>query len=489
MRLAFAGLAVFVLLLGSAVWGQAPAPQPIFSLPQVGRLPEKRMMHGCAVVGKRMYVMGGHLETQNNANLWANDVKSAEIQANGRIDGPWRREPDLPTYMAYLMQAVQVVNNRIYIIGANTFANPTADENTTKHSQEAVWTTVGSDGVLSPWRKSVPFPGEPLSFTATCSSEKNLFIMGGTGQAQVLDQMLIADIAEDGTPGNWRTGTKLPVPLWFHGSALLDNRIYVWGGLPTTKSDTVNTSIFSAPVSEKGEIGAWRRETTAMPTGMYSSAFCGFNDYLICVAGRVKDAQPVNVIWFTRLASGQPGAWQSLNTDLQARIYHPVGLDKSRGWVYVVGGLDRRQKALLPCTFLDTIQAFQLTQPTESKLVVSEARGGSTAQPEVTAATALSLEAALPLAQQQGRKVLVLFYSPQVPACKRLWDSVIMSPGFKELVKDRFFAVVDVSGPGVSTCYKYSVFKVPAMIEVNGAGEALRKVIRLGSLDDLAPLR
>lgn len=484
----FAGL-VFLSIL---FWCGYAAAQATFNLAETGRLPEKRMMHGCAIVGNRIYVMGGHFESQNNANNWTNDVKSGLIDSSGKV-ATWRAEPNLPYYLSYLGQAVQVVNNRIYIIGGSIYANATAAENSVNYTKKVIWTTVGSDGSLAPWKESAEeFPGQSVTLGATCSSENHLYLVGGTGTGKgILDQVLMSDLTQDGTPVKWRATNKLPVPLWFEGAAIMENRMFVWGGLTKSDAKSVNAKTYSTVLDKDGNVGQWREEASVMPEPMYSCAFCGFNDYLVCVAGRPATAVPSNGIWFARIAEGAVGRWQKLNTNLQARVYVPVGLDRTRGWVYVAGGLDRRQAGVTgPMAFVDAVQTFQLTQPRESRLTVQPARNEAAAPSTGNeAAKPIQIEDALKAASQQNKNVLVFFSSPEVPACNRTWKNVIDTPAFKQVLGDRIFSMVDISGPGMSYSYKYGVFKVPGMAEISPNGQLLKRTTQLVGVEDLAPFR
>ena len=113
-----------------------------------------------------------------------------------------------------------------------------------------------------------------------------------------------------------------------------------------------------------------------------------------------------------------------LNSDLEARVYQSAGLDRTRGIVMVTGG---RYKTDTDKTgkLLDTVQAFAISQPAEAKITAGSAPAGAP-QP---AASVLSLPTLRQLfAKPPGKPILVYFYAPEVPACKRAWDNVVGSP-------------------------------------------------------------
>lgn len=497
---------------------QAPQPpqQPIFSLLDAGKLPEPRMMHGCAVIGDRIYVMGGNLEPDFKKDRWTNDVKSAPIGPDRKV-GAWRTEASLPYCLAYVGQAVQAVNNHIYIMGGDRFEKPDSPEDTSKQIREVIWTTVGPDGVLSPWKTAAPFPGNPVSCLATCASDRSLMVVGGQNSDLISDAVLYCDLAADGEPKNWVKTANLPVPLWFEGAAALDNRVYSWGGITKPEKElkgdaAFNRSIFSSALSGAGDVLEWKPDPTQMPYSLYSGAFCGFNDYLVCVSGRYQGNLPTNAIWFTRMVNGQSSGWRFLNTDLKTRIYHALGMERTRGWVYITGGVDRKGQKSADGVLLDAIQAFQLPQPTESKLVLA-ASGQAAGSGQAAAAGATPapqsqqrLAQATPIAQANGmdirgmedalnrgrvleKPVIAFFFAPDVPACLRAWSNILMKPEFAKLAQGSIFSIVDVSTKeGVAYSYKYSIFKVPSIVVVTPTGEMRTRIIGVYTADDLKPL-
>jgi N-acetylneuraminic acid mutarotase len=473
---------------------QAQQPQ-VFTLAKAGKLPVPTMMHGAAVVGSRLYIMGGNFEPAPGAGGgWISDVWSAPIQPQGTL-GEWRKEQPLPERRAYIGNAVQVINNRIYIVGGSVYAAANTGEPQATISQDVLWATVGPDGTLSQWQRSQPFPGQAISNTSTCATEKNLFVIGGHNLQLVSDAVVVCDVGEDGAPVNWRQAAKLPVSLWFHGSAILEDRIYVWGGLPTQGAKEVNGKCFSAAIGPNATLGAWQEEA-ALPYPVYSSAFTGSNDYLVGVSGRYANGLPTNAIWFSRAQNKRITSWQFLNTDLQARLYMALALDRTRGWVFITGGLDRRttnQRRGPDVPVVDLVQAFQLTQPAETKLVVPKTSGSSTAaavaapsgqgQPQ-----GRSLAEALQLAGQQKKNILAFFYSPEVPSCKRIWDTIINTAGFNAATANMVFCTVDISGADVNQSYKYGIFKVPSFAVLSPTGDLVKKGLKVQTIADLQKL-
>jgi thiol-disulfide isomerase/thioredoxin len=287
-------------------------------------------------------------------------------------------------------------------------------------------------------------------------------------------------------------GSKLPFPLWFHGAAIQEDRLYVWGGLMQVKSDTTNAKLISAQVTRAGEISAWRDEQQPMPFPVYSGGFCGFNDYLVAAAGRYSGGHPTNVIWFDRLEKGVAQPWRYVETDMDARIYHSLGLDKARGWIYITGGQNKLTRTATR-TLIDSVQVFTLKQPIQTRLdSVKTGTASATPTPTPSAQVAgkselifFKMDDAMRLAGQANRNVLAFFYAPEVPTCRRFYDTVMQSEEFKQYASKFVLAAVDTSKPENQPLLgKYVIFKVPSLVEMRADGGAVRSTFRMRTIED-----
>lgn len=477
-----AGGLLFTCINQTAQAQQPAAPK--FSLKQCTKIPRSRRMHGCGVVGNRLYVIGGSVIRDG----WTDTVLSSEIQTTAAL-GQWREEIPMPERRFYISNSVEVVNNRIYVIGGMIASAGNTPENQTSRAKDVLWTAVQPDGTLGRWQKSPPFPGPALSNVATASDDKHLFVVGGvpSGKSEISSDLLVCDLTDDGSPTNWRVAAKLPVPLWYHGTGILEDRMFVWGGLTGSDSNSVNPGVFSAKVRPDGTLDPWS-ENPPMRMPIYASAFCAFNDYLICVGGRYDGGKPTTDIWYSRLVDQRAQAWQMLNTDLDANVFLSLGLDQSRGWIFVVGG-QLKTEPVVPgkVNISSSVQLFRLPQAGDSALAITQAppaKAATSAPVSGGAPAFLSIEDAQREAGRSGKRVLVLFYSPEVPACKRFWDKVVAS-NIVASTSDRFvWASVDVSRDRERT-YKYNVFKVPAVVLLSSSGSIVSKSIRMIEPADL----
>lgn len=321
------------------------------TLKQCTPLPKPINMHGCTVARGRLFVIGG-----NDNKGYLETVYSAPIISPGEL-GTWREEESLPECRSYIQTSVECVNNRIYVIGG---MNPVKNgKNSRTATRDILWTNVRADGLLEPWRRTPCGTETATVCGVTCSTDNAIFYIGGKN-SKVSNVVYRCELARDGQPGPWLPVGATPEPRWFHAGALMNGRVYIWGGIPTRKNNPVIPDVYSAPVTSDKKLGPWRKESD-LPSPFYSSASIGANNYLVSAGGRYVNAYPTNAIWYTSLEDGQPKKWNLVKSDLKAMVYHALALDRSSSTVYIVGGQNKKNR--LPAndeTLLNTVQAFQL---------------------------------------------------------------------------------------------------------------------------------
>lgn len=479
---------ISALALHVGAEAQTPPPEPgglALGLARMTSLPSAIMMHGCCVVGNRIYVLGG-----NTSLGWSGAVLSADIMPNARL-GAWRDERAMPDLRAYIGQSVEVVNNRIYVIGGSNFKSPSSTDDQFERAQDVLWTTVNADGTLSEWKRSTPLAQVGVSLAASCSSEIGLFVTGGkAGQnasnSITSDAVYHAPFGPDGAPGQWRQTGRMPRALFYHGASLQEDRLYVWGGAPAEGLTAVNDNVYGTTVNRDGSLGPWQIEGK-MPKGTYSSCYGGMNDHLIGIAGRYSDGWPTGSIFYAPLRQKRLAQWTSLRSDIDTRIYMAMGLDRARGNVYVTGGKFRPGINLDEGNTVSTVAAFHIDPPADLKLAPA-AVAGSAAPAAGAAGGFLRIEQALAQSRSTGKNTLVVFYSPQVPGSKRVWENVFKAPEFAAMAKDYVLAAIDVSGPDSRFMYTYSIFKVPAMAVLGPDGRVVRQSTRVQTLPEVQAL-
>ncbi|MGI8906785.1 MAG: thioredoxin family protein [Candidatus Sumerlaeaceae bacterium] len=465
------------MLFGLAVPGISlaqpqPAVEQVFQLPLCGTMPVPTQMHGSAVLGDRFYIFGG-----DTPQGWTNEVYSARYSPEKAQLTGWRREKELPERRAYLVNSVETVNDRIYILGGAVAETSATEEGKITRAQDVLWTSVKPDGVIAEWKRSEKFPGQALSLLASCSDDKHIYVTGGSSGSTMSNAVHVADLAADGAPANWRSAGILPKAMRFHGAAIQNARLYTWGGQATRAAGDAMKDVYSAPM-QNGLVGQWRNEPE-MPAAVYSSSSCGFNDYLISVGGRYVNGHPTNSLWFSRLnPDGTVMPWIALKTNLDARVYHSLGLDKTRGIVFISGGKNKITPEPGSGTIQDKVAIFRLTQSARPDV-----------QPQnvaTQAGTHTDLDTAIAAARQNTKPVLAFLYAPDVPDCRRAMDNVISSPQFQALQQNYTIARVDVSASnGAEASRKLSVFRVPALVLLDAAGAVKKKITGVQKWSDV----
>ena len=414
-----------------------------------------RQMHGSVIAGNRIYVING-----NTPNGWSDEVLSAEILNDGNL-GEWRQEGRTPDRRCYIAHGTIVVRDHIYVIGGTT-----TNVNNTVHdamptTNTISYTMIKADGTLGDWKVSEPFAPAGRSNVAASVSGDYIYMTGGKGRGTVESDVIRGRINDKGEPVEWTNIGALPTPLWFHGSTIIDNRLYVWGGLTTQGTNTPNSEVFVADINPDHTLSDWRK-STSMPKAVYSSAFFGFNDLLLSVGGRYVNGVPTNDIWYSTVKDKVVQPWIQLTTDLDTRIYHSFALDESRGNVFIIGGRFRANSNPSDIGHLvSEVAAFKLGV------------GGTQSATEGLTSHA-SLDAAVAAAAKSKKPVLAYFFSPNVPACERFVSNVLNANPVKALLANYEVVKVDAVN-SADTATKYSIFRVPALLKLDAAGKQLEQ--------------
>lgn len=440
------------------------APPAIFQPRSVSTLPFAVQMHGSAVIGNRLYVLGGSVDGVGHVDM----VWAATVDREARVS-PWAPQTPLPDLRHNINNAVEVVNSRIYIAGGSVAEDRKSTDTGISNINDVIYTTVQANGTLGTWARSLPF-GEPRSLIATANDGRALYITGGATHTVPRDEVLAADFMPDGSLGPWRQLGTLPQPLWFHGAAILEGRLYIWGGLTQSRSSSATDAVWSAEILPTSRLGSWRAEPP-LPIPIYSSANRGFNDYIVSIGGRLAGGQPVNDIFVSKLDGGRVSPWRRLGTNLDTQYFHGLGLDEGRGWIFITGGRSRPDLAQFGRIIQD-VRAFQLQAPREAQ------------SPTLTALGFMDLQTARNQAQASGRRILLYFRSPEVPSCLRFEDELQGQKMTQDVLSGYHLAVVDVSrNPQLS--YDFGLFKVPAFAILGPGGTPLKTSVAIRTTEQL----
>jgi hypothetical protein len=300
-----------------------------------------------------------------------------------------------------------------------------------------------------------------------------LYVTGGAFNRQPIDDVMVARIDSEGRPVDWRVVGKLPHPLWFHGVAVQQERLFVWGGLTGQSPASVTAEVWSAAIQPDGSLSSWRAEKP-LPAPLYSAANSGFNDRLVAVSGRNSAVVVTQNIVMGQIRQGVVLGWRTLTTDLRTHLYHSLGVDEAKGAVYVVGGRQRTSVSNpLAGLILTEIRAFEM----------GGGSGPATVQGQIHAMKLLSRDATPP----KGQEAVIYFYSRNVPSCERFEREVLATPAARALLSKVARYRVDASVDS-NASYRYGLFKFPSMARIGADGQLIRASAGLRTLEDLEAL-
>lgn len=353
MRLVFQGL-VFVVIVWLCALASAQGDSETFRVPMAGTLPKPLQMSCAAAAGGRLYVFGGR-----NPDGWQKAVISAQYDDNAHLSG-WRNEQEMPDFRGHCHNTIEVVGNHIYLLGGGVAARTSDASIDMQPAPSGIWTTINSDGTLQPWKYTKNFPSGGLHVMASCSNDHQVFVTGGHNGRECQDSVYKADLGADGEPGEWTLVGKLPGVLADHAATLVNGIMYVWCGVPKPADADKNTGlVYAAPVGADGQLGRWT-EQAIMPQPIMAAVRAAFDNCLVTIGGRYKSNYPTNTIWFSMVPDGAVKQWNFRKTDLQARLFHSVAVDKQKRIVFVIGGRSQITTDWSSGQLLDTVQAFKL---------------------------------------------------------------------------------------------------------------------------------
>ncbi len=125
---------------------------------------------------------------------------------------------------------------------------------------------------LAAWRDEMPMPVD-LYYHAMAASDAHLFVSGGlhmvernpngSGRAELVDTLYVADLDSDGAIGAWHEPVQLAAPILNHAMAVVAGRLYLAGGDLQESFDrkrVFSDAVVSYPIAPDGSLGEPRAE-------------------------------------------------------------------------------------------------------------------------------------------------------------------------------------------------------------------------------------
>ena len=272
---------------------------------KAGETTTQRSETGTAVVGGKVYLMGGEAEGRQDSPL---------AQEFDPATGRWRDLAPMPKGASHV--GVAALGGKIYVAGgftANVHKNPL--------DQFAAYDIAKND-----WQALPPLPA-PLGSVGLAAVGGKLHVIGGRApDGKTVGTHSVFDPAS----GKWTTAAPLPVARDHLGIVVADGKIYIVGGRTNATVDNVGLTDVYDPSTDK-----WQ-SLAAMPTPRSSGAIAYYKGLIVYHGGECKD--PQKRITFDEFEGFNPktNAWQALAKAPSG--LHAQGGAAVAGSVYVLGG-------------------------------------------------------------------------------------------------------------------------------------------------------
>src|SRR6266851_9267364 len=109
--------------------------------------------------------------------------------------------------------------------------------------------------------------------------------------------------------GAWATTTPLPSTIYQHSSVVYNGYIYTTGG--NVGGGVVTSTVFYAPITSTGSIGAWQK-TTALPSAIYGLSAVINNGYIYTTGGQTS--APTSTVFYAPINSANGSGLTLVNT-------------------------------------------------------------------------------------------------------------------------------------------------------------------------------
>jgi N-acetylneuraminic acid mutarotase len=300
-----------------------------------GSLPSPRTRHAALAWGDDLYVVGG-----SDGKMLLGDAIRAPLSATGTV-GAFVAAAALPSPRGDLQAVAH--GGYLYLLGG------CSDQGCATPIADVIAGALGPAGRIATFSAIGALP-QPRAHLVAVAYDDRLYAIGGSGMnGGVLDDTAVAPLTTGGTLAPWSTLPLSVTPRLGNGMVAWHGFLYSVGGCNTTDTFAacfpiaghLLDEVLMAPVGSDGSVGAWTA-TTKLPSGRWGAGVVAANGYLVvtggCTSSACINANLADVLTAPiDPASGQVGAWRSLNTTLPApRFGHAAAAWNDH--IYVTGG-------------------------------------------------------------------------------------------------------------------------------------------------------
>ncbi len=226
------------------------------------------------------------------------------------------------------------IGSTVYCVGGYT-VSPSPGTVSNKNQAYDIATDTWTDGLAA-----LP---EPLSFAAAAGVGTSLYVLGGLTNTGTISNKVyrydtVGDAWDDGT-----VETELPVERFSFIAAVVDNTIYVSGGLIST--NTAATASYSDKVYAYDTVTRiWDETLPDLPQGRRCHSMVADGNMIYVLGGLYYDdvaLQSVDLKDILALDTTAPGAWDETLSDMPMDLAGHIAAVADSGAgnkIYVLGG-------------------------------------------------------------------------------------------------------------------------------------------------------
>ena len=256
------------------------------------------------------------------------NTEYAPILSDGQL-GEWKMGPALVEDRGFTEAVVH--NDYIYVVGGGNGPNG-------KHLLQSVERAkINADGSLGQWRLESNQTILPRRCTRLAMINGYLYSFGGFGGA-LLDSVEYANIAEDGSVGQWKMASEsMTLPRYVNSVKSVNGISYVIGGHDQNKGVGIADVEWAKP-DANGDMHSWQK-ASSLKTGRYGLASAKKDKTIYALGGLTGLEYLASIEKSNVLPSGELSSWQETTAMTTARATFNAVVHN--GYFYVLGGTNR----------------------------------------------------------------------------------------------------------------------------------------------------